>query len=172
MPFFPFSVREPPLHIMLQALQLEFVGKHHRGIDDCHSIALIVKAMLIAGHSFDKAVVIAPDYDSQLDPSFLNFTSQAPSNSWKCETCTPKFVDKYCDEDPYRAVWNKPLASSCRFCGSTKPSDINEQRDCQICGKGFFLTPEEIQYFQSKHWYFPKNCATCRQLKTQIYLGE
>jgi len=157
---------------MLQALQLDFVGKHHRGIDDCHSIALIVKAMLIAGHIFDKPVVIPPDYDSQSDPSFLNFTSQAPSNSWTCVNCTTKFADKYSKEDPYRAVWNKPLASSCRFCATAKPSDIHESRECQICGKGFFLTPEEVLFFQSKRWYFPKNCANCRQLKTQIYLDE
>ena len=31
LPIFPFKPHEPPLQVMLQALSLSFVGKHHSG---------------------------------------------------------------------------------------------------------------------------------------------
>eukprot|EP01118_Nematostelium_gracile_P000780 TRINITY_DN10788_c0_g1_i1.p1 TRINITY_DN10788_c0_g1~~TRINITY_DN10788_c0_g1_i1.p1 ORF type:complete len:398 (-),score=85.84 TRINITY_DN10788_c0_g1_i1:13-1206(-) len=170
LPFFPFSIREPTLHIMLQAMGLDFVGKHHRGIDDCHSIATLVKAMLIAGHSFENPMKIPEDYDQLKDPSFFTFAAHAPENSWKCQFCTQKFWDHFCENDNFRAVWNKPLASSCRFCFKSRP--VSDVQQCQICSQNFSLSEEEIEYYQSRRWYFPKNCANCRQLKSQIFIGD
>lgn len=96
---------------MLQALSLTFVGKHHRGIDDCHSIAQVVKALLKLGHKFGDPAPVA----QQEDPAFLRFASIAPHGSWKCRLCTDKHNTES-EKHAGRAVWNKPMARVCRFC--------------------------------------------------------
>jgi len=176
LPWFPFSAREPPLYIMLQALGLDFVGRHHAGLDDCHSIGKVVASMIRLGHIFDKTTVIPPTYDHTDDPSYIGFPSLAPSDSWKCIVCTDKYKDpegsKYYEgpeDSNFRAVWNKPLASTCRFCKSTRPYSPEESIKCQICGTQFTLTEKEIQYYQNKKWYYPRHCINCRFSKTQVY---
>jgi inhibitor of KinA sporulation pathway (predicted exonuclease) len=122
LPWFPFRQREPSLHIMLRALNLDFVGKHHSGFDDCFSIAQIVQIMIQRGHKFDNPITIPTEYNISSDPSFVTFSSYAPPGSWVCEVCREKFSGP---------VWNKPTALECRFCStphqenySTTPSDV------------------------------------------------
>jgi len=120
MPFFPMGINDPPLHVIIQALQLDFNGMAHRGIDDCHAIVLSLKAMLIKGHQFENPVIITDNYDPYMDPTFLPSASTAPENSWKCPYCDAKFSAS--ETDFYRAIWNKPFLSNCRFCNSPRPS--------------------------------------------------
>jgi inhibitor of KinA sporulation pathway (predicted exonuclease) len=48
-PWFQFSNKEPPLFVMLKAFGLDFIGRHHSGIDDCRTICQIAKLMLQLG---------------------------------------------------------------------------------------------------------------------------
>ena len=40
---------------MLRALGLDLIGRHHRGIDDCHNIARIVRALLERGGTLERS---------------------------------------------------------------------------------------------------------------------
>jgi len=100
--FYPwFKSYKPILKTMLQAFKLGFVGKHHSGIDDCRSIAQIVKTLLLLGHSFEQPIVIEDDYDYTLDPNFIDFGSQTVPDSWQCKNCE---------------IWNRPWTKSCQAC--------------------------------------------------------
>eukprot|EP01114_Cavostelium_apophysatum_P019602 TRINITY_DN6364_c0_g1_i1.p1 TRINITY_DN6364_c0_g1~~TRINITY_DN6364_c0_g1_i1.p1 ORF type:complete len:620 (-),score=97.49 TRINITY_DN6364_c0_g1_i1:73-1932(-) len=170
LPWFPFTLRDPPLYVILQALKLDFIGKHHSGIDDCLSIVQVVKAMIRQGHLFgEHNVVVTPEYDVDRDQTYQSFSSTAPSNSWKCETCTTKFSSNTSDE--MSAVWNKPFSSTCRFCSNPRPASSDETRECQNCGLGFTLTDAEMAYFQSRNYYSPNFCPSCRYRKNsrQVY---
>eukprot|EP01119_Soliformovum_irregulare_P020769 TRINITY_DN6783_c0_g1_i1.p1 TRINITY_DN6783_c0_g1~~TRINITY_DN6783_c0_g1_i1.p1 ORF type:complete len:523 (+),score=111.47 TRINITY_DN6783_c0_g1_i1:12-1580(+) len=163
----PFNAREPSLQTMLNALKLDFVGKHHCGIDDCHSIAQIVKTLIVHGHEF-KPLEIPENYDFNADPSYLGFASQAPPDSWRCETCSAKFGDPGVDASQSRSVWNKPLSTTCRFCQSPRPiSDFNatEPRKCYECGGMFQLTEDEIAFYTKRRWNLPRNCNPCRGIR-------
>ena len=48
-PWFSFSNKEPPLFVMLKAFGLDFIGRHHSGLDDCKTICQIAKLMLQLG---------------------------------------------------------------------------------------------------------------------------
>jgi len=108
LPLFPWREFEPPLHIMLQAFSLKFVGRAHSGIDDCFSIAQIVKTLLKRGHHFNQTSSISEDNDL----AYRKFSSTAPPGSWICKVCT----EKHSRPGDSVAVWNKPFAKICRFC--------------------------------------------------------
>lgn len=118
LPWFPFRQSEPSLHTMLRALNLDFVGKHHSGIDDCYSIAQIVGIMIKKGHKFDNPTLIPDEYDPLKDPSYFNFTSFAPPDSWICPVCTSQFCG---------SIWNRPLVNRCRFCSTPRNAPSFDQ---------------------------------------------
>merc|ERR1712115_204372 len=106
----PFLKREPPLYIMLNAFDLPFVGRHHSGLDDCKTIAQVVKVLLqLYPGTFTNPKNIRYDYDATRDNSWVSFMSDCPPDSWLCpnEEC---------------AVYNKPTYKNCRFCKTDKPS--------------------------------------------------
>ncbi len=102
----------------------------------------------------DSPTIIPPSYDHNCDPSYTVFPSLAPSDSWKCSACSEKYKDPLLPERAipqeereksssdgssngngatgpldginYRGVWNKPLASTCRFC--TGPRYVLDHR--------------------------------------------
>ena len=45
--------RAPGMARMLRALDLELIGRHHRGIDDCRNIARIVRALVERGATLE-----------------------------------------------------------------------------------------------------------------------
>jgi inhibitor of KinA sporulation pathway (predicted exonuclease) len=116
LPIFPWKPHEPPLHIMLQALSLKFIGTPHRGIDDCFTIASVVKAIALRGHHFKEAIAVA-DFN---DPAYIRFSSKAPVGSWKCNECTEKWTRS---TDEGVAIWNKPFLPTCRFCNGPRPTE-------------------------------------------------
>ncbi len=69
------------LSSMVQHSGLKFVGRHHSGIDDCHTIAQIVNVMLGHGHQFIEPVYIDRYYDPFRDSSFSNFRQTSPQNN-------------------------------------------------------------------------------------------
>jgi len=97
---------------MLQAFKLEFVGKHHSGIDDCRSIIQIVKTMLQLGFKFEQPIFIPEDYNHKEDPNFQDFGSVTEPNSWKCPSCE---------------IWNRPWTKSCQTCDFILPRIIDTQ---------------------------------------------
>lgn len=97
---------------MLRTLNLDFVGKHHSGIDDCFSIAQIVSIMIKYGFKFENPTIIPDEYDSSKDLYFFTFPSYAPPNSWKCHVCSQQYAGE---------IWNKPIVTFCRFCSTPKP---------------------------------------------------
>jgi len=100
--FYPwFNSYKPVLKTMLQAFKLEFIGKHHSGIDDCRSIVQLVKTMLLLGLSFDNPIIIPEDYSYKDDPNFIDFGSTTVPESWQCEKCE---------------IWNRPWTKSCLSC--------------------------------------------------------
>jgi hypothetical protein len=98
--------------LYLLALSLDFIGKHHSGIDDCHSIIQVVKALINRGHTFDEPTSVIDI--GQYDPAFVGFSPVAPLGSWVCIPCTTMHRKDH--DSPESAVWNKPLAKVCRFC--------------------------------------------------------
>lgn len=102
---FPWFYRKatPALGHMLEAFNLDFVGQHHSGIDDCRSIAQLVKLLLPFGNCFTKLQKIPRNYQPFSDPRWMNFPTVSPEHSWQCTNVT-------C------GVWNPPHYASCRFC--------------------------------------------------------
>jgi len=115
LPWFPQTYR-PRLNDMLRALNLPFIGKPHKGLDDSKNIAQIVLKLLLLGHSFSNPQVIPENYDPYTDPNFVDFGSVTEPGSWQCpsETC---------------AVWNRPWSEQCRFCKAIK------SKYCRKCNK-------------------------------------
>lgn len=112
-PWFGFLKRNPPLYIMLNAFGLEFIGRHHSGLDDCKSIAQVVKVLLqLHPNTFTQTRKIAPDYDPWTDDSWISFMGNCPSDAWLC-------TNEKC------AVYNKPSYYKCRFCEQPRPSSQN-----------------------------------------------
>jgi inhibitor of KinA sporulation pathway (predicted exonuclease) len=103
-PFFPPSFK-PSLITLLNAVGLQVVGQHHRGLDDCKTIAQIVQLLLKLGFPFDnlKTVPSTPDYNPWQHPDFVDFGSRCEPDSWKCTT-------------PDCGIWNRPWMYYCRFC--------------------------------------------------------
>jgi hypothetical protein len=76
------------LQEILKALSLEFVGRHHSGLDDCYSILQVVEALLQrgtiscgiivcnaidnydTGHQFAEPTKIPADYDHTTDSNY------------------------------------------------------------------------------------------------------
>ncbi len=105
-PWFFFKKTEPSLHIMVQALQLEFVGRHHSGLDDCLTIIEVVKRLVTLGCGMSDCIPVTDN------PYYLGFPSLASSDCWKCEPCTEKWKDKETSStNKFRAVWNKSASS-------------------------------------------------------------
>lgn len=52
--------RAPGMAGMLKALDLELVGTHHRGIDDCRNIARIVRALSLSGQPLEVTSTLPP----------------------------------------------------------------------------------------------------------------
>lgn len=109
-PFFP-STFKPSLLTMLNSVGFSVVGQHHRGIDDCKSIAQLLCLMLRLGHNFQHPRKIpAEDFDPFTQPDFVDFGSQCEPASWKCTT-------------PDCGIWNRPWMYYCRFC-NCRQTDI------------------------------------------------
>lgn len=106
--WFNFLKRGPPLHVMLRAFNLDFVGRHHSGLDDCMTIAQIVKVLLqIHPKTFSIPKSVPADYNPHEDPSWCSFMGVCPPDAWKCS-------NEECN------VWNKPQIMTCRFCKSPR----------------------------------------------------
>lgn len=103
-PFFPPSFK-PSLLTLLNAVGLDVVGQHHRGLDDCKTIAQLVVLMLRLGFPFDNNIKTIPSqgYDPWQHPEFVDFGSRCDPDSWKCTT-------------PDCGIWNRPWMFYCRFC--------------------------------------------------------
>lgn len=114
LPWFPESFK-PRLDTTLKALGLDFVGKPHVGLDDSRNIAQIIINLLILGHSFNNPKKIPANYNSDIDPNFVDFGSVTEPNAWKCINIT-------C------AVWNRPWMDKCRFCQASKESNEDAQK--------------------------------------------
>jgi hypothetical protein len=113
----PFLKREPPLYIMLNAFDLSFVGRHHSGLDDCKTIAQVVKVLLqLYPGTFTNPKNIRFDYDASRDNSWVSFMSDCPPDSWLCT-------------NPDCGVFNKPTYQNCRFCKSEKPVKTEIQKE-------------------------------------------
>lgn len=193
LPWFPFKPHEPPLTLMLKSLRLNFVGRHHAGLDDCHSIASVVKAMIRQGCKFDTPTVISPTYDYSQDPSYVSFSSKAPPDSWKCAPCSEKYRPNTSsnnsnnsegannnnssndstnninnhnndDDDVYLAVWNKPNTQACRFCGVARPFDINQG----MLMTAATTTQQWQQQRQRRQRQQPPQTATAAKSKPQL----
>lgn len=88
-------------------MRLNFVGKHHSGLDDCLSISQIVTELLNLGSDFSRTENIDVSLDPFEDPRFVDFGSVAEPTSWMC-------FEKEC------RVYNRPWSAKCRFCGTPK----------------------------------------------------
>jgi len=106
LPWFPESYR-PDLRAMVKALRLDFMGKHHNGLDDSRNIAQIVLRLLLLGHVFTQPKQIPLNYDPCSDPKFVDFGSVTEPGAWQC-------INGSC------GVWNRPWFDLCKFCSSTR----------------------------------------------------
>ena len=112
------------------AYNLSFVGRHHSGLDDCKTIAQIVKILLQLRkiffdifvlnssnsltttllpdpNTFTHPKAVSADYDPNKDNSWVSFMGNCPPDAWLCP-------DSEC------AVYNKPTSRECRFCHAAK----------------------------------------------------
>ncbi|KAL6045897.1 ERI1 exoribonuclease 3 [Balamuthia mandrillaris] len=106
-PYFAFKqTAGPALVHMVKALGLEFVGRHHSGLDDCYTISTVVKALILQGHKLAEPRVVAKDYDPINDKEWTSFEAVISSDSWRCpnEECQ---------------LWNRPHVRRCPFCKLT-----------------------------------------------------
>jgi hypothetical protein len=102
---------------MLNAFDLSFVGRHHSGLDDCKTIAQVVKVLLqLYPGTFTNPKNIRFDYDASRDNSWVSFMSDCPPDSWLCT-------------NPDCGVFNKPTYQNCRFCKSEKPVKTEIQKE-------------------------------------------
>lgn len=69
------------LSTMVEHSGIEFVGKHHSGIDDCRTIVELINVLLGNGHTFKDPCVIDEYYDPFRDNSFSNFRQSSPPPS-------------------------------------------------------------------------------------------
>jgi len=104
---------------MLQAFQLELIGKHHSGIDDCKSIVQIVQLLLSLGHKFDSPSKIPEDYNPKEDPHFVNFGSVTEPLSWQCSNTS-------C------GIWNRPWIKSCIICDQPFPQKSQNENQYNL----------------------------------------
>jgi inhibitor of KinA sporulation pathway (predicted exonuclease) len=105
-PYFITNKHGQPLHLMLKALGLPFVGRHHSGLDDCKTIVQIVQYLLKLGHVFDQPTKIEKPFDP-LEESWNKFSNVPTGDAWQCPGC---------------ALWNKAFAKHyCAFCKAPKP---------------------------------------------------
>jgi hypothetical protein len=70
---------------MVELSGVNFVGRHHSGIDDCMTIVEIINALLRNGHTFTTPCEIDRYYDPFRDLSFKNFY-QPPSTTYTAPT--------------------------------------------------------------------------------------
>lgn len=133
----------PNLQQILFAFDLTIVGTHHRGIDDCKTIATVVRELLRRGHRFEspREIPTNSDYNPLKDKAFVDFGSVS-AGGWLCEsndrvvgsssvqdgTCTSvEGEDIVAEKEKSDTIkkgcllWNRPWAEVCRFCGAPKP---------------------------------------------------
>jgi inhibitor of KinA sporulation pathway (predicted exonuclease) len=104
-PYFYYK-NGPPLHSMLKSCNLQFVGRHHCGIDDCKTIALMIKRLITLRHEFKEPTIISEDYDPLVDTATWNkFENVTPAGAWQCSVCK---------------LWNKPYHTTCSLCPKEK----------------------------------------------------
>jgi len=104
--WFPFPPSFPTLQLMLDAYSLNFVGRHHSGLDDCQTIAQIVKILLQLHPNTFTHPKEFPLEDNPLGKAFPH-SSICPPDSWLCE-------NEKCN------VWNLPYVTQCKFCKSKR----------------------------------------------------
>jgi inhibitor of KinA sporulation pathway (predicted exonuclease) len=104
-PYFITNKHGQPLHLMLKALGLPFVGRHHSGLDDCKTIIQIVQTLLKLGHVFDNPTKIEKTFDPY-EESWNKFSNVPTGDAWQCAGCL---------------LWNKAFAKHyCAFCKADK----------------------------------------------------
>jgi len=106
--WFPFPAHAPSLQLMLNAYSLRVIGRQHSGLDDCKTIAQIVKVLLqLHPNTFNHPKEIPKDHDPTSSMVKYAFSSRCPPGSWQCsrESC---------------AVWNQPYVHSCKFCEQSR----------------------------------------------------
>jgi len=104
-PYFITNKHGQPLHLMLKALGLPFVGRHHSGLDDCKTIVQIVQYLLKLGHVFDNPTKIEKPFDPY-EESWNKFSNVPTGDAWQCPGCQ---------------LWNKAFAKHyCAFCKADK----------------------------------------------------
>ena len=114
----------------VSALGLEFVGRHHSGLDDCKSIVQVVKKLvksgnasysllhsrlhptltlplLPLGHVFAQPTAIEESYDPTGDDSWNSFDNKVSEGCWLCTA-------NDCQ------IWNRPFAKKCIACYAIK----------------------------------------------------
>jgi len=68
----------PNVHVrglasMVEHSGVNFIGRHHSGIDDCMTIVQLINYLLLNGHEFETPITIDPYYDPFRDTSFSDF---------------------------------------------------------------------------------------------------
>jgi len=108
--WFTFPPSSPTLQAMLDAYSLNFIGRHHSGLDDCQSIAQIVKVLL---QLHPNTFTHPKEFKQEDDPLKKAFPYSAccPPGSWCCENTN-------C------GVWNQPYVFQCKFCKTEKPKNF------------------------------------------------
>jgi len=104
--WFTFPPSFPTLPSMLDAYSLRFVGRHHSGLDDCQTIAQIVKILLqLHPNTFTHPKEFNVE-ENPLEKAFPH-SSICPPGSWLC-------TNEKCN------VWNQPYVVQCKFCKANK----------------------------------------------------
>lgn len=66
------------LSSMVEHAGIDFIGKHHCGLDDCLTLVKLINVLLQNGHRFKDPCIIDEYYDPFRDFSFTNFRQSSP----------------------------------------------------------------------------------------------
>jgi len=66
---------------MVEHSGIQFVGRHHSGIDDCMTLVQLINVLMRNGHKFKDPCIIDEYYDPFRDASFCNFYQRTNSPS-------------------------------------------------------------------------------------------
>jgi len=128
---FPFfSARS--LASMVEHSGLQFVGRHHSGLDDCLTICSLVNYLLQSGHKFLNPDVIDQAYDPFRDASFGEFR----------RTSKPVYYPQALDS---KASYNRYGFYSAGECFYQHQPNINEWQ---------YYQPMQVEYQPQQRYYF------------------
>jgi len=93
---------------MVEECKLNFVGRHHSGLDDCFTIVEIVNYLLRYGHRFVDPVTIDSAYDPFRDTSFQEFHQNLNTQRQPYQLFVPTPMMHYGHNMPHQQHYYDP----------------------------------------------------------------